>query len=114
MLLFLTNHRPTVFPHIFFCSCVCLSRINKLEKEIGNVYAWFNLFYCLHSGYRHPVLNLIVGGGDILPDIKGILPEANNVPSLQTRLPNVRSDSVIHSYAQWASEVAGSCPSYCG
>jgi hypothetical protein len=72
------------------------------------------VFCCLHSGYRHPVLNLIVDGGDALPDIKGIVPEANNIPSLQTRLPNVWSDSVVHSDAQRASKVAGSCSSYRG
>jgi hypothetical protein len=66
---------------------------------------------CLLYGYRHPVLDLIVDIGAALPGIKVILLEANNIPSLQTRLPNVRSNPVIHSDAQRASEVARSCTS---
>ena len=52
----------------------------------------------------------IVGGGGGFLAVRGVVPDANNVLSLQTRLPNVRSDSVIHSNAQWAFEMAGSCP----
>ena len=51
----------------------------------------------------------IVGGGGGLPAIGGIVLDPNNVLSLQTRVPNVRSDSVIHSNAQWAFEMARSC-----
>ena len=52
----------------------------------------------------------IVGGGGGFPVVNRIVSDANNVVSLQTRLPNVRGDSVIHSDAQRAFEVAGSRP----
>jgi len=52
----------------------------------------------------------IVGGGGGFPAVYVIVSDADNVLSLQTRLPNVRSDSVIHSDTQRALEMAGSRP----
>jgi len=52
----------------------------------------------------------IVGGDGGFPVVYGIISDSDNVVSLQTRLPNVRSDSVIHSDTQWAFEMAGSRP----
>jgi len=53
---------------------------------------------------------IVGGGGGGFPVVYGIVSDANNVVSLQTRLPNVRSDSVIHSNTQRAFEMAGTCP----
>jgi len=60
------------------------------------------------------VFDLIVDGGDGPPTVGDTILEANNVLSLQTRLPNVWSDSVVHSNTQWAPEVAGSCTTHQG